>query len=96
MLARALLTEPVVLLLDEPTRGIDVGAKSQIASIMADLARAGFGVLFISSELAEVIAMADRVLVMARAGSPRNSPLRTSPRRRSSRPPHPTGSWRPP
>ncbi|MEV6842859.1 sugar ABC transporter ATP-binding protein [Actinoplanes sp. NPDC051411] len=66
VLARALLTEPVVLLLDEPTRGVDVGAKSQIAALMADLAAQGFGVLFISSELAEVIAMADRVLVMAR------------------------------
>jgi erythritol transport system ATP-binding protein len=66
VLARALLTEPVVLLLDEPTRGIDVGAKSQIATLMADLAAQGYGVLFISSELAEVIAMADRVLVMAR------------------------------
>ncbi|MFL6176787.1 MAG: sugar ABC transporter ATP-binding protein [Ornithinibacter sp.] len=66
VLARALLTDPVVLLLDEPTRGIDVGAKSQIAQIMTDLADAGFGVLFISSELAEVKAMADRVLVMAR------------------------------
>jgi erythritol transport system ATP-binding protein len=66
VLARALLTDPVVLLLDEPTRGIDVGAKSQIASIMADLASRGFGVLFISSELAEVIAMAERVLVMAK------------------------------
>ncbi|MGW5241524.1 sugar ABC transporter ATP-binding protein [Monashia sp. NPDC004114] len=66
VLARALLTEPVVLLLDEPTRGIDVGAKSQIAEIMSNLAGAGYGVLFISSELAEVMAMADRVLVMAR------------------------------
>ena len=66
VLARALLTEPVVLLLDEPTRGVDVGAKSQIAEIMAGLADEGYGVLFISSELAEVMAMADRVLVMAR------------------------------
>ncbi len=66
VLGRALLTEPKLLLLDEPTRGIDVGAKSQIASIMADLARSGYGVLFISSELAEVMAMADRVLVMAK------------------------------
>jgi erythritol transport system ATP-binding protein len=66
VLARALLTEPVVLLLDEPTRGIDVGAKAQIAELMADLAGRGFGVLFVSSELAEVTAMADRVLVMAR------------------------------
>jgi len=66
VLARALLTEPKLLLLDEPTRGIDVGAKSQIATIMAELARSGYGVLFISSELAEVMAMADRVLVMAK------------------------------
>jgi len=66
VLARALLTHPKLLLLDEPTRGIDVGAKSQIATIMADLARSGYGVLFISSELAEVMAMADRVLVMAK------------------------------
>jgi erythritol transport system ATP-binding protein len=66
ILGRALLTEPKLLLLDEPTRGIDVGAKSQIATIMADLARSGYGVLFISSELAEVMAMADRVLVMAK------------------------------
>jgi erythritol transport system ATP-binding protein len=66
VLARALLTDPVVLLLDEPTRGIDVGAKAQIAALMAELAAGGYGVLFISSELAEVIAMADQVLVMAR------------------------------
>jgi len=66
VLARALLTDPVVLLLDEPTRGIDVGAKSQIAKIMSDLAASGFGVLFVSSELAEVMSLADRVLVMAR------------------------------
>ncbi|MBT0769330.1 sugar ABC transporter ATP-binding protein [Kineosporia sp. J2-2] len=65
VLARAMLTDPVVLLLDEPTRGVDVGAKSQIAELMAGLAQAGFGVLFISSELAEVTAIADRVLVMA-------------------------------
>jgi erythritol transport system ATP-binding protein len=66
VLARAMLTEPVVLLLDEPTRGVDVGAKSQISSIMSDLAQQGLGVLFSSSELAEAIAMADRVLVMAK------------------------------
>ena len=66
VLARALLTEPVVLLLDEPTRGVDVGAKSQIGAIMAELADAGYGVLFISSELAEVMGMADRVVVMAK------------------------------
>ena len=65
VLGRALLTDPVVLLLDEPTRGIDVGAKSQIAAIMSELAEDGLGVLFVSSELAEITALADRVLVMA-------------------------------
>jgi erythritol transport system ATP-binding protein len=66
VLGRALLTNPVVLLLDEPTRGVDVGAKSQIAAIIAELADQGMGILFVSSELAEVTAMADRVVVMAR------------------------------
>ncbi len=66
VLGRALLTEPTVLLLDEPTRGIDVGAKAEIARIMRQLADAGMAVLFTSSELAEVINMADRILVMAR------------------------------
>ncbi len=66
VLARALLTKPKVLLLDEPTRGIDVGAKTEIFRIMSGLADAGLGVLFVSSELAEVVTMADRVIVMAR------------------------------
>ncbi len=66
VLARALLTKPKILLLDEPTRGIDVGAKTEIFRIMSGLADAGLGVLFVSSELAEVMSMADRVLVMAR------------------------------
>ncbi|GII81271.1 sugar ABC transporter ATP-binding protein [Sphaerisporangium rufum] len=66
VLARALLTEPTVLLLDEPTRGVDVGAKAEIARVIGDLAGRGLGVLFASSELAEVMAMADRILVMAK------------------------------
>ncbi|MDQ1701871.1 MAG: erythritol transport system ATP-binding protein [Frankiaceae bacterium] len=66
VLGRALLTEPTVLLLDEPTRGIDVGAKAEISRVMSDLSRTGIGVLFTSSELAEVLAMADRILVMAK------------------------------
>jgi erythritol transport system ATP-binding protein len=66
VLARALLTKPKILLLDEPTRGIDVGAKAEIFRIMSGLADAGLGVLFVSSELAEVMGMSDRVLVMAR------------------------------
>ena len=66
MVAKALLTSPKILLLDEPTRGIDVAAKSDIFAIMEQLAEQGFGVLFISSELKEVMAMADRILVMSK------------------------------
>jgi erythritol transport system ATP-binding protein len=66
VLGRALLTEPTVLLLDEPTRGIDVGAKAEISRIMSALSRSGMGVLFVSSELAEMLAMSDRIIVMAR------------------------------
>ena len=65
VIARALLTHPQVLLLDEPTRGVDVGAKAEIFALMEQLAAEGLGVLFASSELAEVRGMADRVLVMA-------------------------------
>jgi ABC-type sugar transport system ATPase subunit len=53
-----------VLILDEPTRGIDVGAKAEIYRIMRDLAASGVAILMISSELTEVIGMADRVIVM--------------------------------
>ena len=66
VVAKALLPLPRVLLLDEPSRGIDVAAKSEIFAIMARLADEGYGVLFISSELKEVLAMADRILVMSR------------------------------
>jgi len=66
VLGRALLNNPTVLLLDEPTRGIDVGAKAEISRIMSELVRAGVAVLFVSSELAEVLAMSDRILVMAK------------------------------
>ena len=63
-LCRWLLTEPSVLILDEPTQGIDVGAKSEIHALMTDLAERGVAVLMISSELPEVIGMSDRVAVM--------------------------------
>lgn len=66
VVARVLLTSPRVLLMDEPTRGIDVGAKGDMFRIMNDLAGQGFGILFVSSELNEVLAMSDRVLVMSR------------------------------
>ena len=55
-----------MLLLDEPTRGIDVGAKSEIFQIMSSLASQGYGILFVSSELKEVMAMADRILVLSK------------------------------
>ena len=64
LLARLLETEPRVLILDEPTRGVDVGAKSEIYRLIDDLAARGIGILMISSELPEVIGVADRVLVM--------------------------------
>jgi ribose transport system ATP-binding protein/rhamnose transport system ATP-binding protein len=64
VLSKWLLTEPQVLLLDEPTRGIDVGAKSDVHHLMGELARQGKSILMISSDLPEVLAMSDRVLVM--------------------------------
>lgn len=65
VLAKALMTNPKVLILDEPTRGIDVGAKAEIYQIMEELACQGVAIIMISSELPEVLAMSDRVVVMA-------------------------------
>ncbi|MDR1307846.1 MAG: sugar ABC transporter ATP-binding protein [Treponema sp.] len=64
LIARWLETDPSILLLDEPTRGIDVGAKYEIYKIIENLAREGKCIIFISSEMPELIGMADRVLVM--------------------------------
>ena len=64
LLSRLLETRPRVLILDEPTRGVDIGAKSEIYRIIDDLVKAGIGVLVISSEMPEVVGIADRVLVM--------------------------------
>jgi ABC-type sugar transport system ATPase subunit len=64
VVAKSLAREPSVLLLDEPTRGVDVGAKSEIYRLIDDLAKEGMAILLISSELEEVLSMADRVLVM--------------------------------
>ena len=64
MLAKWLDTRPRVLILDEPTRGIDVGAKTDVHRIIDELARSGIAIILISSELPEVLAMSDRVLVM--------------------------------
>ncbi len=64
LLSRLLETAPRVLILDEPTRGVDIGAKSEIYRIINDLAKTGVGIIVISSELPEIIGVADRVLVM--------------------------------
>jgi inositol transport system ATP-binding protein len=64
LIARWLLTQPRILILDEPTRGIDVGAKAEIHRLVTQLAGQGVAVLMISSEMPEVLGMSDRVMVM--------------------------------
>ena len=64
VLGKWLATDPKVLIIDEPTRGIDVGTKSEVHRLLSQLAGEGMGILMISSELPEVLGMADRVLVM--------------------------------
>jgi ribose transport system ATP-binding protein len=65
VLAKWLATNPKVLLLDEPTRGIDIGAKKEIYAIIQECTQNGLGVLMVSSELPEILAISDRILVMA-------------------------------
>jgi ribose transport system ATP-binding protein len=64
LIARLLETKPKVIIFDEPTRGVDVGAKSEIYRIIDELAQAGIAIVVISSDLPEIIGIADRVLVM--------------------------------
>jgi ribose transport system ATP-binding protein len=66
VIAKWLLTAPSIFILDEPTRGIDVAAKYEIYSMINQLAANGSGVLFISSEIEEAMAMCDRIMVMSR------------------------------
>jgi rhamnose transport system ATP-binding protein len=63
-LARWLATNPKVLILDEPTQGVDVGAKSEIHRLMGELVKEGLAIIMISSELPEILGMSDRVAVM--------------------------------
>jgi D-xylose transport system ATP-binding protein len=65
LLGKSLMTRPKVLILDEPTRGVDIGAKADIYQIIGELSREGVAVVLISSDLPEVIGMSDRILVMA-------------------------------
>ena len=65
VLSKWLLTEPDIIILDEPTRGIDVGAKRDIYLLIGELVKAGKAVIVISSEIPEVMGLADRIIVMA-------------------------------
>ncbi len=66
VLGKWLMTKPTILIIDEPTRGVDVGAKYEIYEIIDRIAAGGTAVLFISSELEELLGMCDRILVMGR------------------------------
>jgi rhamnose transport system ATP-binding protein len=63
-ISRWLATDPALLILDEPTQGIDVGAKAEIHRLMSELAGRGMAILMISSELPEILGMSDRIAVM--------------------------------
>ncbi len=64
LIARWLLAQPKILILDEPTRGIDVGAKAEIYRLISELANRGVAIILVSSELPEILGMSDRVMVM--------------------------------
>jgi erythritol transport system ATP-binding protein len=80
VIGKVLLTNPEVLLLDEPTRGIDVGAKAEIFALMAREARRGLGVLFATSEVGEALNAANRVIVMSKGRVVREFDPRTATR----------------
>ena len=65
VIGKQLAAEAKVIILDEPTKGVDVGSKAQIYEIMSELAAQGIGILMISSEMLEVINMSDRIYVMS-------------------------------
>jgi ABC-type sugar transport system ATPase subunit len=64
LLAKWLAVQPAVLIVDEPTRGVDIGTKAEIYGLFDELVREGIGILVISSDLPEVLALADRILIM--------------------------------
>ncbi|GAB5377277.1 MAG: sugar ABC transporter ATP-binding protein [Acuticoccus sp.] len=65
VIGKALMTGPKVLLMDEPSRGIDVGAKAEVFRVMRELAAGGLGILFVTSDLEEVMSLSDRIIVMS-------------------------------
>ncbi|MGO4854065.1 sugar ABC transporter ATP-binding protein [Phaeovulum sp. W22_SRMD_FR3] len=65
VIGKALMTDPKILLLDEPSRGIDIGAKAEVFRLMRRLAAEGLGIIFVTSDLEEVLQLSDRILVMA-------------------------------
>ena len=65
IIAKWLAINPVVLLLDEPTRGIDVNAKNEIYRLISELAQNGLAIVIVSSELPEIMAIADRIIVLS-------------------------------
>ena len=86
VLGKWLATEPKMLILDEPTRGIDIGTKAEVHRIVSHLATQGMAIVLISSELPEVLAMSDRVLVMHEGRVTRNLPsVRSEPGERDVR-----------
>lgn len=78
VIAKWLATNPQVLLLDEPTRGIDINAKSEIYQLIKSLAAEGMGVVMVSSELPEILAISDRVLVVSEGAITANLPISTT------------------
>ena len=65
VIGKALMTEPKILLMDEPSRGIDIGAKAEVFRVMRKLAADGLGIVFATSDLEEVMSLSDRILVMS-------------------------------
>ncbi|MEF2549806.1 sugar ABC transporter ATP-binding protein [Aurantimonas sp. A2-1-M11] len=65
VIAKALMTDPKILLMDEPSRGIDIGAKAEVFRVMRKLAADGLGIVFVTSDLEEVMSLSDRILVMS-------------------------------
>lgn len=79
VIGKALMTSPKILLMDEPSRGIDIGAKAEVFTTMRALAGQGLGILFVTSDLDEVLALSDRILVMANGRITGEFPAGTDP-----------------